>query len=111
MKMEFGEDAENTDPSEELGLAARVGKKTKTQAKEKGEVDYCNNSWKRSITGQNSEFSLLNTKQCLKDFLFVPALLVSVSLNIVLCLKGQPVPNFLSVISGGSSVKIHKLQT
>uniref|UniRef100_UPI0037E88711 DNA topoisomerase 2-alpha n=1 Tax=Semicossyphus pulcher TaxID=241346 RepID=UPI0037E88711 len=32
MKMEFGEDAE---PSEELGLAARLSKKTKTQAKEK----------------------------------------------------------------------------
>ncbi|XP_049916374.1 DNA topoisomerase 2-alpha isoform X1 [Epinephelus moara] len=35
MKMEFGEDAENTEPSEEMGLAARLGKKTKTQTKEK----------------------------------------------------------------------------
>lgn len=35
MKMEFGE-AENVEPSEELGLAARLTKKTKTQEKEKG---------------------------------------------------------------------------
>lgn len=35
MKMEFGEDAENVEPVEETGLAARLGKKTKTQAKEK----------------------------------------------------------------------------
>lgn len=34
MKMEFGEDAE---PIEETGLAARLSKKTKTQAKEKGD--------------------------------------------------------------------------
>lgn len=42
--MEFGEDAENTEntePSEEIGLVARLSKKTKTQAKEKGE-----NGWK-----------------------------------------------------------------
>ena len=38
IKMEFGEDAENTEPSEEVGLVARLGKKTKTQAKEKGET-------------------------------------------------------------------------
>lgn len=36
MKMEFGEEAENVELSEELGLAARLAKKTKTQAKEKG---------------------------------------------------------------------------
>ncbi|XP_028423903.1 DNA topoisomerase 2-alpha isoform X2 [Perca flavescens] len=35
IKMEFGEDAENTEPSEEVGLVARLGKATKTQAKEK----------------------------------------------------------------------------
>uniref|UniRef100_A0A3Q1HQJ7 DNA topoisomerase 2 n=1 Tax=Acanthochromis polyacanthus TaxID=80966 RepID=A0A3Q1HQJ7_9TELE len=35
MAMEFGEDAENTEPVEETGLAARLSKKTKTQAKEK----------------------------------------------------------------------------
>uniref|UniRef100_A0A671W2V3 DNA topoisomerase 2 n=1 Tax=Sparus aurata TaxID=8175 RepID=A0A671W2V3_SPAAU len=35
VKMEFGEDAENAEPSEEVGLAARLTKKTKTQAKEK----------------------------------------------------------------------------
>ncbi|XP_058477066.1 DNA topoisomerase 2-alpha [Solea solea] len=35
MKMEFGEDSENAVPSEELGLAARLSKKTITQAKEK----------------------------------------------------------------------------
>uniref|UniRef100_A0A8D3C0Y8 DNA topoisomerase 2 n=1 Tax=Scophthalmus maximus TaxID=52904 RepID=A0A8D3C0Y8_SCOMX len=38
MKMEFGEDAEdaeNAEPSEELGLAARLSKKTKAQPKEK----------------------------------------------------------------------------
>uniref|UniRef100_A0A3Q3VN89 DNA topoisomerase 2 n=1 Tax=Mola mola TaxID=94237 RepID=A0A3Q3VN89_MOLML len=35
MKMEFGEEAENTEPSENIGLAARLNKKTKTQAKEK----------------------------------------------------------------------------
>lgn len=33
MKMEFGEDAENAEPNEEAGLAARLSKKTKTQAK------------------------------------------------------------------------------
>lgn len=36
MKMEFGEDAENLEPNEELGLAARLTKKTKSQEKEKG---------------------------------------------------------------------------
>uniref|UniRef100_A0A665VNQ1 DNA topoisomerase 2 n=1 Tax=Echeneis naucrates TaxID=173247 RepID=A0A665VNQ1_ECHNA len=36
IKMEFGEDGENAEPSEELSLAARLGKKTKTQPKEKG---------------------------------------------------------------------------
>ncbi|XP_037611591.1 DNA topoisomerase 2-alpha isoform X3 [Sebastes umbrosus] len=35
MKMEFGDDAENAEPSEEVGLAARLSKKTKTQPKEK----------------------------------------------------------------------------
>ncbi|KAM6963798.1 DNA topoisomerase 2-alpha [Tautogolabrus adspersus] len=38
VKMEFGEDAENAEnaePSEEIGLAARLSKKTKTQAKGK----------------------------------------------------------------------------
>lgn len=35
MKMEFGEDAEISEPVEETGLAARLSKKTKTQAKEK----------------------------------------------------------------------------
>ncbi|XP_042363967.1 DNA topoisomerase 2-alpha isoform X2 [Plectropomus leopardus] len=35
VKMEFGEDVENTEPSEEIGLAARLNKKTKTQPKEK----------------------------------------------------------------------------
>uniref|UniRef100_A0A7N6FHY3 DNA topoisomerase 2 n=1 Tax=Anabas testudineus TaxID=64144 RepID=A0A7N6FHY3_ANATE len=35
MKMEFGEDAENLEPNEELGLAARLTKKTKSQEKEK----------------------------------------------------------------------------
>lgn len=35
MKMEFGEDAEEALPSEEVGLAARLSKKTKGQAKEK----------------------------------------------------------------------------
>uniref|UniRef100_A0A665VN09 DNA topoisomerase 2 n=1 Tax=Echeneis naucrates TaxID=173247 RepID=A0A665VN09_ECHNA len=35
VKMEFGEDGENAEPSEELSLAARLGKKTKTQPKEK----------------------------------------------------------------------------
>lgn len=39
MKMEFGEDAENTEPVEETGLAARLSKKTKTQAAEKGRND------------------------------------------------------------------------
>lgn len=34
--MEFGEDAEAVEPSEELGLAARLTKKTKTKEKEKG---------------------------------------------------------------------------
>lgn len=38
IKMEFGEDAEeNAEPSEEVGLAARLSKKTKGQTKEKGE--------------------------------------------------------------------------
>ncbi|KAL3051260.1 hypothetical protein OYC64_001514 [Pagothenia borchgrevinki] len=37
MKMEFEEDAENTEPSEDNGLAAPVRKRTKTQPKEKGE--------------------------------------------------------------------------
>lgn len=36
--MEFGDDAEDREPSEEVGLAARLAKKTKTQTKEKGEV-------------------------------------------------------------------------
>lgn len=40
--MEFGEDAENVEPSEEIGLAARLSKKTKTQTKEKGETGCCN---------------------------------------------------------------------
>lgn len=35
MKMEFGEEVENIEPSEAVGLAARLTKKTKTQAKEK----------------------------------------------------------------------------
>ncbi|KAJ4940081.1 hypothetical protein JOQ06_026391 [Pogonophryne albipinna] len=35
MKMEFGEDAENTEPSEDNGLAAPVRKRTKAQPKEK----------------------------------------------------------------------------
>uniref|UniRef100_A0A7N6AYP4 DNA topoisomerase 2 n=1 Tax=Anabas testudineus TaxID=64144 RepID=A0A7N6AYP4_ANATE len=35
IKMEFGEDAENLEPNEELGLAARLTKKTKSQEKEK----------------------------------------------------------------------------
>nr|XP_020461966.1 DNA topoisomerase 2-alpha-like [Monopterus albus] len=35
VKMEFGEDAENAEPAEDLGLVARLTKKTKTQAKEK----------------------------------------------------------------------------
>ncbi|XP_059181316.1 DNA topoisomerase 2-alpha isoform X2 [Centropristis striata] len=35
MKMEFGEDVENAEPSEEMGLAARMSKKTKRQPKEK----------------------------------------------------------------------------
>lgn len=49
MKMEFGEDAENAEPSEEVGLAARLTKKTKTQAKEKGK-----NGWNdmKTIIGQ-----------------------------------------------------------
>ena len=37
MKMEFGDEAENIEPSENIGLAARLNKKTKLQAKEKGE--------------------------------------------------------------------------
>lgn len=37
VKMEFGEDAEEAVPSEELGLAARLSKKT--QPKEKGEEE------------------------------------------------------------------------
>ncbi|XP_074519536.1 DNA topoisomerase 2-alpha [Halichoeres trimaculatus] len=35
VKMEFGEELENVEPSEEMSLAARLGKKTKTQPKEK----------------------------------------------------------------------------
>jgi len=35
MKMEFGEDGENAEPNEEMSLAARLSKKTKTQTKEK----------------------------------------------------------------------------
>ncbi|KAM4524311.1 DNA topoisomerase 2-alpha isoform 2-T2 [Odontesthes bonariensis] len=35
MKMEFGEDADRSEPVEETGLTARLNKKTKTQAKEK----------------------------------------------------------------------------
>ncbi|KAM7381870.1 hypothetical protein PAMA_012632 [Pampus argenteus] len=35
MKMEFGEDGENVEPAEEIGLAARLSKKTKTLSKEK----------------------------------------------------------------------------
>ncbi|KAM9336755.1 DNA topoisomerase 2-alpha [Symphorus nematophorus] len=35
VKMEFGDDAENAEPSEEIGLAARLSKKTKTVAKDK----------------------------------------------------------------------------
>lgn len=42
MKMEFGEDAENEESSEGTGLAVRLSKKTKTQAKEKGENGCCN---------------------------------------------------------------------
>ncbi|XP_031700052.1 DNA topoisomerase 2-alpha isoform X2 [Anarrhichthys ocellatus] len=34
VKMEFGEDAENEEPSEEVGLAARLSKKPRTKAKE-----------------------------------------------------------------------------
>lgn len=34
--MEFGEEAENVEPSEEMSLAARLSKKTKAQPKEKG---------------------------------------------------------------------------
>uniref|UniRef100_A0A8C5GUM1 DNA topoisomerase 2 n=1 Tax=Gouania willdenowi TaxID=441366 RepID=A0A8C5GUM1_GOUWI len=37
MKMEFDEDAENFEPVEEMGLAARMKKKAKSQATEKGE--------------------------------------------------------------------------
>ncbi|TMS21892.1 DNA topoisomerase 2-alpha [Larimichthys crocea] len=33
--MEFGDDAENAEPSEEISLAARLSKKTKAQTKEK----------------------------------------------------------------------------
>lgn len=36
MKMEFEEDSENVVPDEELGLAARLSKKSKSQTKEKG---------------------------------------------------------------------------
>ena len=53
MKMEFGEDAENAEPSEEVGLAARLTKKTKTQAKEKGkkmtEMTHENSNWPNLI--------------------------------------------------------------
>ncbi|XP_034563650.1 DNA topoisomerase 2-alpha isoform X2 [Notolabrus celidotus] len=35
VKMEFGDDAENVEPCEEMSLAARLGKKTKPQAKKK----------------------------------------------------------------------------
>lgn len=37
MKMEFGEDGEPLEATEELGLAARLTKKTKTTTKEKKE--------------------------------------------------------------------------
>ena len=40
MKMEFGEDADSLEPVEETGLIARLSKKTKTQAKEKGKNDF-----------------------------------------------------------------------
>lgn len=40
--MEFGDDAENAEPSEEISLAARLSKKTKAQTKEKGENGCCN---------------------------------------------------------------------
>ncbi len=43
MKMEVGEDAENAELSEEIGLAARLSKKTKMPAKEKGENYCCSN--------------------------------------------------------------------
>lgn len=33
VKMEFGEECENLEQIEETGLAARLGKKTKTQTK------------------------------------------------------------------------------
>lgn len=39
MKMEFEGDEENAGPVEEVGLAARLSKKTKTLAKETGETD------------------------------------------------------------------------
>jgi len=35
--MEFGDNGENEEPSEEIGLAARLEKKPRSQAKEKGE--------------------------------------------------------------------------
>ena len=41
VKMEFGDDAENEAPREEMSLAARLSKKTKPEAKEKGE-NCCN---------------------------------------------------------------------
>lgn len=48
MKMEFGEDVENTEPSEEMGLAARLSKKTKTQAKEKAAAAATSKTGKQS---------------------------------------------------------------
>lgn len=41
MKIEFGEDGDHSGPVEEMGLAARLGKKTKAQSKEKGENSSC----------------------------------------------------------------------
>lgn len=37
MKMEFEDDGENAEPTEEMGLASRLNKKTKTLTKEKGD--------------------------------------------------------------------------
>ncbi|KAK5850653.1 hypothetical protein PBY51_001512 [Eleginops maclovinus] len=55
MKMEFGDDAENTEPSENIGLAARLGKKTKTQAKEKGEKAASKTSKQRTLQFKAAE--------------------------------------------------------
>ena len=41
MKMEFGEEGETPQPNEEMGLAARLTKKVKTERKGKGENKYC----------------------------------------------------------------------